>query len=57
VITVPQRIICSNCGFLLYSGFELKPPEEIIQQKNGVCPNCGKKLNFEPENMKIIPKS
>jgi predicted RNA-binding Zn-ribbon protein involved in translation (DUF1610 family) len=52
---VPQRVICQKCGFLLYDGIELKPPDEIIQSHDGKCPNCGKKLSFVPKNVEVKP--
>jgi len=50
---MPQRIICENCGSVLYSGMELKPPDEVSQQYAGKCPHCGKKLVFRPEKVDI----
>src|SRR2546425_11257104 len=50
----PQRILCSKCGELLYTGLELETPGEIIQRNGGHCPKCGKKLGFDTENLKII---
>jgi len=46
-------IVCGKCGSILYSGSDLKPPEEVIQQYNGRCPSCGKKLVFDPEKVEI----
>ncbi|HEY4657125.1 MAG TPA: hypothetical protein VIH34_01410 [Candidatus Bathyarchaeia archaeon] len=51
----PQRIQCSKCGEILYTGLELETPSEIIQRNGGYCPKCGKKLGFETENLKIAP--
>jgi len=31
----------------------LKAPDEIIQQHDGRCPSCGKKLIFVPENIEV----
>jgi hypothetical protein len=53
----PQRILCSKCGELLYTGLELETPGEIIQRNGGYCPKCGKKLGFDTENLKIIPET
>jgi ribosomal protein L34E len=52
---VPQRAICQNCGALLYQGMDLRPPEEIIQQYNGKCPKCGKKLSSIPKDVEVSP--
>lgn len=52
---LPQKIVCRECGSILYHGLELETPTEIIQRHNGVCPQCKKKLEFETEKVKIIP--
>ncbi|MEJ2241355.1 MAG: hypothetical protein P8Y18_04350 [Candidatus Bathyarchaeota archaeon] len=39
---MPQKVICEKCGFVLYEGSELKPPDEIIQNHDGKCSKCGK---------------
>ena len=44
---MPQRIICSKCSAVLYEGMEVIQPIDILVQYNSICPNCGKKLNFE----------
>ena len=44
---LPQRVSCSKCGYILFEGVELTPPDEIIQRFDGRCPKCGKKLAFE----------
>jgi DNA-directed RNA polymerase subunit RPC12/RpoP len=50
---VPQKIVCVECGEVLYDSKELKPPMEIIQQLEATCPQCGKHLVFQPENVEI----
>jgi len=52
---MPQKILCSECGSVLYSGLELETPVEIIQRHNGLCPQCKRKLDFDTERIKIIP--
>jgi len=52
---VPQRVVCQKCGFLLYAGAELKPPDEILQQYSGKCPKCGKKLALVPLDVEVKP--
>lgn len=39
----------------MYDGPELKPPDEILQEHEGKCPKCGKKLAFVPINVNVIP--
>ena len=52
-LNMPQKILCKNCGAVLYTGTELKPPDEIIQQYNGICPRCHNKLFYHPDNVGI----
>jgi DNA-directed RNA polymerase subunit RPC12/RpoP len=52
---MPQLVICENCGAILYKGVDLKPPDEIIQEHDGKCPKCGKKLSFTPKNIEVKP--
>ena len=52
---VPQRVICQGCNHVLYEGAELKPPDEILQQYDGKCPKCGKKLSLLPIDVEVKP--
>ena len=52
---MPQKVVCRDCGFVLYEDIDLKSPDEIIEQYDGRCPSCGKKLTFVPENVEIKP--
>jgi len=52
----PQKIICGECGIALYEGLELETPIETIQRHNGVCPKCGKKLDYNCDNVRIRGK-
>ena len=52
---LPQKIVCGDCGAILYNGLELETPIEIIQRHNGLCPQCKKRLEFESEKLKIAP--
>jgi hypothetical protein len=52
---MPQRVICQGCSYVLYEGAELKPPDEILQQYEGKCPECGKKLSLLPINVEVKP--
>jgi len=52
-VMMPQKIICSQCGTVLYEGLELEPPVEIIQRHNGTCPKCGKKLDYDSNNVRF----
>lgn len=50
---MPQRVICEKCGFILYEGSELKPPDEIIQTHDGKCTKCGNKISFVPKKVEV----
>jgi hypothetical protein len=50
---MPQQVICEKCGFVLYEGMELKPPDEIIQTHDGKCPKCDKKISFVPIKVEV----
>lgn len=50
---MPQRVVCEDCGKILYEGLDLKPPDEIIQRYNGKCPKCGKRLAFVPITVEV----
>ena len=52
---MPQRVICERCGKVLYTGDDLKPPDEIILMHNGQCPKCGKKLALVPTKIDVKP--
>ena len=52
---VPQRVICQGCKHVLYEGAELKPPDEILQQHEGKCPKCSKKLSLLPIDVEVKP--
>jgi len=52
---LPQRVVCHECGHVLYQGAELRPPDEILQEHDGKCPKCGKKLSLVPINVDVKP--
>jgi hypothetical protein len=52
---MPQHILCSECGEVLYKGELLKPPQDIIKKCEGLCPSCGKVLEFDTEQVKVRP--
>jgi rubredoxin len=54
-MVMPQKIVCQECGATLYDDFELESPVEIMQRYNGYCPKCNKKLDFDPDDVKIVP--
>jgi hypothetical protein len=54
---LPQRVVCHECGHVLYEGFELRPPDEIISQNGGKCPKCNRKLSLLPLDVEVKPIS
>ncbi|MCK4477933.1 hypothetical protein KAU88_05340 [Candidatus Bathyarchaeota archaeon] len=52
---MPQKVFCQKCGYILYKGPELKPPDEIIQKYDGKCPKCGRKLSSVPIDVEVKP--
>lgn len=55
VVVMPQRVACQGCGHVLYDGPELRPPDEILHEVDGKCPNCGKKLSLVPIDVEVKP--
>jgi len=52
---MPQRVTCHGCNHVLYEGVELKPPDEIIAQNDGKCPECNRKLSLLPIDVEVKP--
>ncbi|OYT53072.1 hypothetical protein B6U66_00145 [Candidatus Bathyarchaeota archaeon ex4484_135] len=54
---MPQKVVCSKCGYVLFEEEEdLKPPDEIIQMfEDERCPKCGHKLSVVPVKVEIMP--
>jgi len=52
---MPQKIVCSECGDVLYKGDTLKSPQDILKKYNGRCPKCDKKLNFSHDKVNVTP--
>jgi DNA-directed RNA polymerase subunit RPC12/RpoP len=48
---VTYELVCSKCGFPIYSGFDLRSPNDILKPTGYKCKKCGAKLN--PENFKV----
>ena len=42
---MPFEVVCGSCGAILYSGFDLKPPKEVIRSNQNKCKSCGKTLS------------
>jgi predicted RNA-binding Zn-ribbon protein involved in translation (DUF1610 family) len=53
---MPLEIVCSSCGKVLYTGFELRSPKDVIRASENKCSACGKSLSpseFTVEVLKI----
>ncbi|MDH2899601.1 MAG: hypothetical protein PXY39_01385 [archaeon] len=42
---MPLEVVCASCGAMLYSGFDLKSPKEVIRSNQNKCKSCGKTLS------------
>jgi len=52
---LPQKVICSECSYLLYEGDILKSPQDIVKKYDGRCPKCNRKLGFKTDGVSIYP--
>lgn len=50
---MPQKIICSGCGFIFYEGDDLVYPEDVLKKYEYKCPRCGRTLNLNPERIEV----
>jgi DNA-directed RNA polymerase subunit RPC12/RpoP len=48
---VTYELVCSKCGYAIYSGFDLRSPNDILKPSGYKCKKCGAKLT--PENFKV----
>jgi predicted SprT family Zn-dependent metalloprotease len=48
------EIACTSCGSSLYSGFDLRPPNDVLKALGFKCKKCGAKLT--PGNFKVSVK-
>ncbi len=42
---MPLEIVCGGCGKVVYTGFELRSPKDIIRANDNKCSECGKSLS------------
>lgn len=50
------ELVCSKCGYAIYSGFDLRSPGDVLKPFGYKCKKCGTKLspdNFKVEVMKL----
>jgi DNA-directed RNA polymerase subunit RPC12/RpoP len=41
------EIACTSCGSALYSGFDLRAPNDVLKAYGYKCKKCGAKLTVE----------
>ncbi len=49
---MPQKVLCSNCGHVLYEDEELVQPVEILKKFEFKCPHCLRPL--EAKSVKVL---
>ena len=52
---LPQKAMCSECGFILYEGDLLKTPNDIMRKFEDRCPECRRRLIFSMDRISITP--
>ena len=52
---LPQRAMCSECGFILYEGEALRSPQDIMSRYDDRCPECKRMLVFSMDRVSITP--
>lgn len=50
---MPLEIVCSGCGSVLYNGFELRSPKDVIRANENKCPECGKSLSHSEFTIEV----
>ncbi len=45
VFRMPFEVVCASCGAVLYSGFDLRSPKEVIRPFLNKCKSCAKPLS------------
>jgi hypothetical protein len=38
------EVLCGGCGKVLYSGYDLRSPKEVVRASGGKCTGCGKPI-------------
>jgi DNA-directed RNA polymerase subunit RPC12/RpoP len=47
------EVVCRKCGATLYSGFDLRSPEDILRPIGYKCKKCGIKLTTQRFDVQI----
>ena len=51
---LPLEIVCGGCGKVLYTGFDLKSPKDVIRTSENKCSACGKSLSPSDFTIEIV---
>jgi len=54
-VSLPQKVMCSECAYVLYEGDILRAPQDIAKKFEGRCPSCRKILKFSFKSLSIYP--
>jgi DNA-directed RNA polymerase subunit RPC12/RpoP len=47
------ELVCSRCGYAIYSGFDLRAPAEILKQFGNKCQSCNAKLTTDTFKVEV----
>jgi len=47
------KIVCHQCSYVLYEGFDLIPFFKLRDELDGKCPNCKRKLAIRPVTVEL----
>jgi len=50
---MPLEIVCGGCGQVLYSGFDLKSPKDVMRSNENKCRSCGKSLSVSDFSIEV----
>lgn len=53
MVDLTYEIACIKCGNTLYSGFELRSPDDILKVFGYKCKKCGVKLTSQKFRIEI----
>ncbi len=42
---MPLEIVCAGCGKVLYTGFDLKSPKDVVRANENKCSGCANILS------------
>ena len=53
--SMPMKVYCSGCGYILWEKNATVEPEEVIRNYHGNCPNCKKPLVYDENLVRWTP--